>query len=108
MVTIFEEDEKKRDYRGSKSMRGTNLSHNIPTSQNTKNMPIIVKEQRVDGSYTKQGGSVGKELVLRCTSCVLTVFFLRVFGSFTWPFTVSLKDFVKNYRATTLSKHQVQ
>jgi hypothetical protein len=107
MVTRFEEDEKKRDYRGSKSMRGTSLSHNIPTSQKTKNMPIIVKEQRVDGSYTKQGGRVGKELVLRGMSCALTAY-LGVSGGFTWSLAVSLKDFAKNYQITTLSNHQVQ
>ncbi|OTB09675.1 hypothetical protein K445DRAFT_71833, partial [Daldinia sp. EC12] len=56
MVIMQEMLEKAMEYRGSKSI--TDL---IPIDQKES---VIVKEQRVDGGYTKQAS---KGLVLRCT-----------------------------------------
>ena len=52
--------EKEIGYRGSKSITGLNIPQAI-------NKLVIVKEQRVDGSYIEKGTINNKISMLRCT-----------------------------------------
>jgi hypothetical protein len=67
--------ENEMGYRGSKSIAGLNIPQ-------AKNKPVIVKEQRVDGSYIERWSKKNNISMLRCT----------------------LMGFERNYQVKTLSK----
>jgi hypothetical protein len=74
-VTSQKMIENEMGYRGSKSIAGLNIPQ-------AKNKPVIVKEQRVDGSYIERWSKKNNISMLRCT----------------------LMGFERNYQVKTLSK----